>query len=206
MKANYGKWTTGLAVLGMAVLAAPNCAAQCGGLGGAIKLHTGWQLHREGVRLLPAAFVNADDWGNHNDPDSIVGFWHVKFVVPVPGSSPVTIDAGYSQWHSDGTEIMNSGSRPPSTSNFCLGVWEKVGDREYKLNHFAISWTGDPTATSPLGPANIIEQVTLAQDGKSFTGSFTIVQYDESLNIKGQAAGTITGVRVTVDTPPSSIF
>lgn len=207
MKANHRVFTPVLAALGLAVLAVPNCAAQCGGLGGAIKLHTGWQLQRGEVSLLPAAFVRGDDWDSHDDPDSIVGLWHVKFVVPVPGSSqPATIDAGYAQWHSDGTEIMNSGSRQPSTSNFCLGVWKKVGEREYKLNHFAISWTGDPAATSPLGPANIIEQVTLAPDGKSFTGSFTIVQYDESLNVKGQAAGTITGSRITVSTPPSSIF
>ncbi len=207
MKANYRTWMAGLAMLGLAVLTAPNCAAQCGGLGGAIKLRTVGHLPLGEVRLLPAAFVGADDGDRHDDPDSIVGLWHVKFVVQVPGSSQsTTIDAGYAQWHSDGTEIMNSGSRPPSTSNFCLGVWQKVGEREYKLNHFAIAWTGDPTATSPLGPANIIEQVTLAHDGQSFTGSFTIVQYDENLNVKGQAAGTITGSRITVDTPPSSIF
>jgi hypothetical protein len=29
------------------------------------------------------------------------------------------IDAGFAQWHSDGTEIMNS--HAPATSNFCLG-------------------------------------------------------------------------------------
>jgi hypothetical protein len=45
---------------------------------------------------------------------------------------------GFSQWHSDGTEILNS-SRPPATSNFCLGVWEKTGPFAYKLNHFALS-------------------------------------------------------------------
>lgn len=207
MKAHYKVFTPVLVALGLAVLSVPNCSAQCGGLGGAIKLHTGWQFQSGKATLVPAVFVSADDWHTHDDPDSIVGLWHVKFLVPAAGSSlPTTIDAGYAQWHSDGTEIMNSGSRPPSTSNFCLGVWAKVGEREYKLNHFAISWTGDPTATSPLGPANIIEQVTLARDGESFIGSFTIVQYDENLNVKGQAAGTITGTRITVDTPPQSIF
>ena len=42
--------------------------------------------------------------------------------------------------------------RPPSTGNFCLGVSQKVGERQYKLNHFAIAWTGDPTATRASEP------------------------------------------------------
>lgn len=204
MKINYRTFAAFAGAIGLVVLMAPDCAAQCGGLGGTLKLHSAWQLQRGERLLLPAG---ADDSARHNDPDSIVGLWHLKFIVPTPGSSQTTeIDAGYSEWHSDGTEIMNSGSHPPATSNFCLGVWDKTGEREYKLNHFAIAWTGDPSATAPIGPVNIIEQVTLSNDGKTFTGSFTIVQYDESLNVKGQAAGTITGSRITVDTPPSSIF
>jgi len=69
-----------------------------------------------------------------SDNVSIVGFWHVKFVsdgisTGIPGGVPkgAEVDAGYSQWHSDGTEIMNSGGRAPNTGDFCLGVWAKVG-------------------------------------------------------------------------------
>ena len=204
MKTNYRIVATVIGALGLALSTVPNCAAQCGGMGGAIKLHTGWQLQPGQIRLLPAAFLR-DDNGEH--VDAIVGLWHVKFVLPVPGTpQTTTIDAGYAAWHADGTEIMNSGSRPPSTSSFCLGVWEKVGEREYKLNHFAISWTGDPSATAPLGPANIREKVTLDPDGDKFTGTFTIEQYDENLNLQEQAKGTITGTRIKVNTPPSSIF
>jgi hypothetical protein len=46
------------------------------------------------------------------------------------------IDNALVVWHSDYTEIMNSG-RPPQDGDFCLGVWEQVGKSKYKLNHFA---------------------------------------------------------------------
>src|ERR1044072_6868291 len=60
---------------------------------------------------------------------SIVGFWHVDFIAEgntngIPDGT--SIDSAYVQWHSDGTEIMNS-SRDPRTSSFCLGVWKKSG-------------------------------------------------------------------------------
>jgi hypothetical protein len=53
----------------------------------------------------------------------IIGFWHVTFISKGTGFIPddTVVDKGFSQWHSDGPEILNS-SRPPATSNFCLGV------------------------------------------------------------------------------------
>jgi len=135
-----------------------------------------------------------------------VGFWHVKFVSKGSAGIPdgAEVDAGYSQWHSDGTEIMNSAGRSPITSNFCLGVWTKVGERKYKLNHFATAW--DPTGSTLIGPANIQEEVTLSADGCKFSGTFTIDQYTEAGNRLAHVVGDITGTRITVDTPSQSIF
>ena len=83
--------------------------------------------------------------------DGIVGFWHVAFVAQgntngIPDGT--TIDSAYVQWHSDGTEIMNS-SRDPRTGNFCLGVWKRTGAFTYTLKHLALSWDGSGT---PVGP------------------------------------------------------
>jgi len=38
---------------------------------------------------------------------AIVGFWHVKFISKGTGFIPdgTVVDMGFSQWHSDGTEI-----------------------------------------------------------------------------------------------------
>lgn len=208
-------------VFGVAALAlsiAPSAMAACGGLSQPLGRHTAWQPQYGKARLLRAALGGQD---NDDNEAPIVGFWHVKFVSDgvssgIPGGVPMgaEVDAGYSQWHSDGTEIMNSGGRAPNTGDFCLGVWAKVGPYQYKLNHFAAAW--DPTkgsldsAGNPvgelIGPGNIQENVTLSHNGNTFTGTFAINQYDESGNLLVHLEGTITGTRINVNTAPSSVF
>ncbi len=97
---------------------------------------------------------------------------------------------------------MNS-SRPPVTQSFCLGVWKKVGGLRYKLNHFAISF--DPNRNL-VGPANIREKVVLSPGGKTFSGPFTIDQFDQSGNTLAHITGQLAGTRITVDSPASVAF
>ena len=133
--------------------------------------------------------------------DGIVGFWQVAFVAQgntngIPDGT--TIDSAYVQWHSDGTEIMNS-SRDPRTSSFCLGAWKRTGLFTYTLKHFALSWDG---SGNPVGPAAIIEHVTLAHEGDSFTGTFTITQYatdGTTVLPPTPIVGTLNGRRITAD-------
>jgi hypothetical protein len=145
-------------------------------------------------RLTTPAVATRDD---DNDA-AIVGMWKVQFVSEGTNGIPdgTMIDSAYAQWHSDGTEIMNSG-RPPITSSFCLGVWKKTGESTYKLNHFALSW--DPSGTVFVGPANIRENVTLNAQGNSFSGTFTIDQFDTNGNTLAHIVGKITAQRVTPD-------
>lgn len=130
----------------------------------------------------------------------IVGLWQVTFIskgsVGIPDGTQV--DAGYATWHSDGTELMNSG-KAPVTSSFCMGVWTQTSRYTYVLNHFALSW--DPTGTVFVGPANIKENITLDYSGTAFSGTFTITQFDTHSNTLATVTGTITGTRITVDTP-----
>jgi hypothetical protein len=206
MKTRYGRLAIAFGALTVALTFVPNCAAECGGSPQAKALHrSSWMFQPEEIRLIPAAFRPDDDENSGREP-SIVGLWHVKFVSKGSTGIPdgTEVDAGYSQWHSDGTEILNSGAQPPDTSNFCLGVWEQVGHREYELNHYAVSW--DASANKLVGPAHIRENVTLEPEGKKFSGTFTIDQYDEKLNVLAHVTGEITGTRITVKTPPQSIF
>jgi hypothetical protein len=189
---------------GAMLLAAVSAHSQCGGFRTPGAAHTAWQMQLgPQPRLLRTGLVLAAD---HGGEAAIVGFWHVKFVSQGSQGIPdgTEVDAGYAQWHSDGTEIMNSGGRAPDTGAFCLGVWRKVGDCEYKLNHYAAAW--DPVAGQLLGPANIQEDIKLSDDGNGFAGTFTIDQYDEANNLLAHVQGTITGTRITVKTPPASIF
>jgi hypothetical protein len=145
----------------------------------------------------------------------IVGMWHVKFTATevsngVPFGPGTEFDAGYQQWHSDGTEMLNSGGRPPSTSSFCMGVWSQTGLRTFKLNHFAISWAPNGDRT---GPTSIVEEVTVSPNGKTFSGQFTITDYLEtdgssgsSLSKQDVITGPISGTRIDVNTPVEPIF
>lgn len=181
-------------ILGLASLA----NAECGDLS---HLKLGSSLQRQswdGSPLGPRLRLVADSG------EPIVGFWRVTFTSEGTTGIPdgTVIDQAYAQWHSDGTEIMNS-SRPPVTQSFCLGVWKKVGGLKYKLNHFAISWDQQ---SNPVGPANIHEEIALAPSGNTFAGTFTIDQYDQAGNTLVHITGTLAGLRITPDSPASIAF
>jgi hypothetical protein len=134
---------------------------------------------------------------------SIVGLWKVQFIskgnVSHNPSIPdgAVIDFGYSQWHSDGTEILNSGGHAPATENFCLGVYQQTAFLGFQLNHFPISY--DATTGAIANYIEIRETVTLAPDGGSYSGPFTFDIYDTKGNHVDHLVGTATGSRLTVD-------
>lgn len=187
--------TLGAVLFGMSFVT--SASAECGYYRGSQAAPVSW--HQQGA-------WQGRDQDSESDKDSIVGFWQFKFVSKDSSGIPdgTVVDAGYAQWHSDGTEITNSGGRSPLTGNFCLGVWKKTARSTYKLNHFALSW--DPTGSSLIGPANIREDVTVSHDGKTFTGTFTIDQFDQSGNLLAHVGGVVSATRITVDSPVEKLF
>ena len=177
---------TAVAAVGFASLFASSASASC--------LLPSAAQSRAGVGpgFIPAAYSvrPVDNDNDQGDGPSIVGFWQVAFIAKGngPGGPPdeAPIDDAYVQWHSDGTEIMNS-SRPPIISSFCLGVWKQTGPRTYKLTHLAKSWA--PDGFTFVGPAVIIETVTLGRNGNSYTGNFSITQYDNAGHVIPPAPG-----------------
>jgi hypothetical protein len=153
-------------------------------------------------RLASLVMVSGHErnWDDDSDRAGIVGLWKIKFTskgntgIGIPDGAP--IDDGYATWHSDGTEIMNSG-RPPITSSFCMGVWKRTGRSSYKLNHFALSW--DPTGTKLIGPANIKEEIALDGNENSYSGTFTIDQYDTEGHLLVHISGVVSAQRITAD-------
>lgn len=133
---------------------------------------------------------------HHSDRDggsaTIVGLWSVTFLL----ADGTVFDSGYATWHSDGTELMNSG-RPPMTGSFCMGVWKLTNQGSYQLNHIALSW--DSTGTVFVGPANIRETITVAPSGNTYSGSFTLNQYDPDGNLLAHFAGKVVAQRITAD-------
>ncbi len=191
----------------LAGLMAVNAGAQCGASDGPLTSNTATAL------LMHSAPTKATTTTTSAPAPSpqvvpvgapIVGFWHVKFISKGTGFIPdgTVVDMGFSQWHSDGTEILNS-SRPPATSNFCLGVWAKTVPSTYKLNHFALS---SDLNGNMIGPANIREDVTLDTHGTGYSGTFSISQYDTSGNLLVQIVGEVVATRITVDTKLSDLL
>jgi hypothetical protein len=212
MKWKFSALTVALGVIALGTSFAPAARAGCGSYPG---------LQSKGI-VKPMAFLmgagQTADWG-HPEEASIVGLWRVK-VVSVGNQAAgipdgVLLDQGYSAWHNDGTEILNSG-RDPSTGNFCLGAWKQTGRSSFKLNHYALNWTGltvdakgnvilDPTTKEPLnvliGPTSIREEVTLDASRDNFEGTFTVENYDQNGKSLIRLTGKVTGVRLTADSP-----
>ena len=100
---------------------------------------------------------------------AMVGMWKFTFVslgnLDLGILDGAVLDVGFQTWHADGTEITDS-SRPPITSNFCMGVRDYTpSSSSYRLDHYALSWA--PDGTTFIGPANIREQVAVDPSGNA---------------------------------------
>jgi hypothetical protein len=125
MKTRYGRLAVAFGALVVALSFVPNCAAQCLGAFHPRLSHSNWHSQPGRVQLLPAAFVAKDN--GDNDDATIVGFWHQKLVIPGNnGANDTLFDEGLSQWHSDGTELLNS-LRPPTVARAALGQSRSAG-------------------------------------------------------------------------------
>lgn len=121
--------------------------------------------------------------------NSIVGMWSFKFI-----ANGTTVDWGYTQWHADGTEFLNSGGRAPATQNYCMGVWTQVAPGKYHLNHYALSYDSTGALNAKV---KIKEDVTLAASGATYSGTFGIDVYDPTTNALLQhVGGQVTAERV----------
>jgi hypothetical protein len=189
MKSRYGKMAATFGALLLALVCVPSSWAGCApSLAG--PTHSSWDV-QPGHAMPFAATLIGDD--RYREP-SIVGFWHFKFFI---GGQEA--DAGNQQWHSDGTEILNSGLRPPIIGDFCLGVWQQVGPRHYRLNHRGLGWNDTGTAFQETDV--FLFDVYLSPDGNSYTGTFTLNVYDEKGAPAGSPVrGTVTASRITVNT------
>ncbi len=195
----------------LAVVLVPSAIAQCGVSSKLIKPSSFHQQLGNAHLLRTALGTTADD----DDDAALVGMWHVVFTAhtmngsAIPSNAYPVIDNAMVVFHSDKTEIMES-ARPPQDGNFCLGVWEKTGARSYYVNH--LPWLGNDTANAPSGIGNptggaqITERVNLSEDGNHYSGTFTLTAFSPTGGVEVKFTGVLSGTRVTVDTPFSSLL
>jgi len=192
--------TLGAGILG--ALFVSSAMAGCGDLSGV----TG-QLRMAEPDVVAKAFAprlveapSADQRGGGQSA-SITGMWQFQLISKGNTSHNPSIpdgallDFGYTHWHSDGTDIINSAGVPGG--GFCLGVWGQTGYLTFELNHFPIAFS--PTTGAVANYINLREQVTLSPSGDSYTGTFTEDIYDPKGNHVDHLAGNVVGTRMTVD-------
>jgi hypothetical protein len=178
----------GLALLAaLCVFILPTCAkAACGSFGAAgLKLSIKLPAVTHADIDLPSPFaVNP----------TIVGLWHVIYTNSVDQS---TFNDTFDTWHSDGTEF-ESAFLAPAGGDICVGVWKPTGLRSVTLHH--VGWLFNPS--TPLATAtntfSLDEEVTVATDGKSYSGKFTFKVW----NLDGsptpvEVTGTMAATRIT---------
>jgi hypothetical protein len=199
MKSGNWKIVPVLSVLVLAAMVGPYAHAGCG-LYSPVPHHTSWQPQIGSPRLVPAALIIDDDAATAKGEPSMVGTWKEHWISEGSEGIPdgTEIDASYTQWHSDGTEINVSGLRAPLTGDVCLGEWIKTGARTYRMNHFGVSY--DSTGLNLVGPARLQQWLTIDLKGNSTTGRFTIDQWDEAGNLLAHVQGKVIGTRVTIET------
>jgi hypothetical protein len=156
--------------------------------------------------IAPGDFIQVSD---RDSGRTIVGLWKFEMVSkststhtnPMPDGT--LIDFGTAAWHADGTELQTSGIRNPSDGDVCQGVWQRVGDGTFVLNHYALAWTNG----TYTGPVNIRARVTVDPSGNHYSGMFVTVVYlaapvaghefDQS-TVLASITGTFTATRVTL--------
>jgi len=140
---------------------------------------------------------------------TIVGLWKFQMISKSTAAHKnampdgTLIDFGTAAWHGDGTEFQTSGIRNPGDGDVCQGVWQRIGDATFVLNHYALAWTDG----SYTGPANIRAQVTVSPNGNSYSGWFetkvylasavTGHEFDQTTML-ADITGSFTATRVTL--------
>jgi hypothetical protein len=178
-------------VFAFGMVLAPNANAGCadGPLKGLLNSQGPSSMKPVSYRLTSASGPSNDN--PQPAGSDIVGMWQFTFLV-----NGDRFDWGFTQFHSDGTEITNSALRAPATGNICMGVWKKTGPSTYKVTHRALSY--DPGGTL-LGLAIIGEEIRVDKNGQAYSGSFILDAFDVLGHNVAHVAGNITATRVTVD-------
>ena len=104
----------------------------------------------------------------------------------------------------DGTEF-ESAFLPPAAGDVCVGVWKKTSARSVKLHH--VGWLFNPrhTAATATNTFTLDEEVTVAAEGKTYSGKFTFKEWNLDgtptlvSGMQVEVTGTIAATRITVD-------
>ena len=124
---------------------------------------------------------------------SIVGLWHLKFIIDTP-TGPAVFQEAFQIWNTGGTEVHNP-KVDPRGGSICLGSWVQEAGQTFKLAHRV--WIYDTTGNFQV-QVNLTETLTLSDRGNSQTGSFSLQPVDSDGNPLGDPlVGSVVGERIS---------
>jgi len=182
----------GLLLLMVAIFSATSMA-QCGGsFSELVVAAASIRSQSKGSQLAsPSSAQNQSAATNDNAVyTSIVGFWHIRFLV-----GGQQIQEVFQIWNAGGTEVHNP-NVDPRQGNICLGAWKEAAPQTFKLTHRV--WFYD-TNGNFQGTGHLSETLTLGNRGNSHSGSFTLGIYDPFGNLVAEIPGTVLGERISPD-------
>lgn len=177
-------------VIGLSATAMAQCSASFNAMAEAAasarsQFPVSLSMQRNSAASAPDTAVNT----------SIVGMWHIKFNVAVPGvPDPITIQEAFQIWNTGGTEVHNPNVDPRGGS-VCLGAWKEAAPQTFKLTHRVWLWKTDGTF---LGIGHLTETLALGDRGNTHSGTFTLDLHDASDNfVINLATGDVVGERIS---------
>ena len=127
------------------------------------------------------------DRDNDEGGGAIVGLWDEHYA----SQFGPTFET-YSQWHSDGLEIETPNFAP----GVCMGTFQRVGARTFKLFH--VGWTPGGIPGHPESVRFELRQLnTVSHDRNSFSGTYDQKFFDANGQLVLEDSGTINGTRLT---------
>jgi uncharacterized protein (DUF2147 family) len=125
---------------------------------------------------------------------TVIGLWHAIYT----DTSGAVFNDSFKSWHVDGTEV-ESAFLSPGGGNVCMGVWKQTDFRTVKLHHTGWLYNVDTPKATATNYFTVDEVVTVAPNGKTYTGTFTfkVWTFDGTAVLK-EVTGTIAATRITV--------
>jgi len=160
--------------------------------------------------LLASGFSFAPSSGAHEAvaEDSLVGAWRGK-VQFKSGAFAAVKDLEFLYAFNAGgtmTESSSYDAMPPAMPAY--GVWKKLKPRQYEAK-YVFFWTNPPKALEALtsgggwttgGSGVLVEKITLAEDGKSYTSTIKLDVFDQAGKpVDGASEAEAQVARITFD-------
>jgi len=122
----------------------------------------------------------------------ITGMWEVTQTI-----AGQLFDHAFQQLYADGNEVQNSAVVPPGLGNICFGVWERTGNRTFRLKHYG--WNFD--ASGNFTGTFFLTAIMTMTDANNYTGTFVtdtlLLSGLPDPNLHGE--GTIIAKRIRLD-------